>query len=98
MITVEEATRAGEEYIGQAQALLAWQTAVNEEWEQAPVHQQRETAYNELTRNVLFGGGEEGAMHQFLSYTVRESERLLRDGSKLSDLDGRVRLAAKLCG
>ena len=42
------------------------------EREAARVQQQRDAAYNELTRNLLLFGGEEGAMYQFLSYAVRE--------------------------
>ena len=64
----EEAAQAAEE-----EAVLQWQTAVNEEWERARVHQQIETAYNELTRSVLFHGGEEGAMYQFLSQAMRNT-------------------------
>lgn len=63
----EEAAQAAEE-----EAELRWQTAVNEEWERARVHRQIETAYNGLTRTVLLGSCEEGAMYQFLSYVVRE--------------------------
>jgi hypothetical protein len=63
----EETTRTTE--VG----LIQWQTALNEPWQWATrLNLQREAAYNELTRNVLFGGGEEGIMYQFLSYAVRQ--------------------------
>jgi hypothetical protein len=107
MITVEEATRADEEYDGQEQAVLAWhiveneeatQSAVNEEWERARVHQQRETAYNELSRDVLLFGAEGGLMAQFLSYAVREiANDCYNDRCRIFQLFG-YRLAARLCG